>query len=268
MTSDEGVLLFEIVEPHIALLTLNRPEARNAINGVLAGAIADAVERVEADPDIWVAILTGAGPGAFCAGIDLKEAALGRTADLETDRGGLAGFVRTPRTKIWIAAAQSHALAGGLELLLACDLAIAADSATFGLPEVRWGLIAGGGGVVRLPRAVPKRIAFQMIASAQPVAAADAGRYGLVNAVVPAGEVVPAALRLARQICANSPVAVRESMAVARRSADGDESELWSLVRAATEVLRSSTDMSEGPRAFAEKRAPEWTGLGGADEHG
>jgi enoyl-CoA hydratase/carnithine racemase len=258
MTSDDGVLLIERVESHIVVLTLNRPEARNAINGELARAMAAAVGQVEADPAIRVAILTGAGPGAFCAGIDLKEAALGRTADFETDEGGLAGFVRAPRTKIWIAAAQSHALAGGLELLLACDLAIAAESATFGLPEVRWGLIAGGGGVIRLPRAVPKRIAFQMIASAQPVTAADAGRFGLVNAVVSASEVVPAALRLARQICANSPVAVRESMAVARRSADGDERELWSLVRAATEVLRSSTDLAEGPRAFAEKRSPLW----------
>jgi enoyl-CoA hydratase/carnithine racemase len=259
MSGSEGVLLFEMAEPHIALLTLNRPEARNAINGALARAIAAAVGQVEADPGIRVAILTGAGRGAFCAGIDLKEAALGRTADFETDTGGLAGFVRAPRTKIWIAAAQSHALAGGLELLLACDLAIAAESATFGLPEVRWGLIAGGGGVIRLPRAVPKRIAFQMIASAQPIQAADAGRHGLVNAVVPADEVVPAALRLARQICANSPDAVRESMAVARRSADGDESDLWSLLTAATEVLRSATDLTEGPRAFAEKRAPSWT---------
>lgn len=256
--SGADVLLWELVEPHIVLLTLNRPAARNAINGELARAIAVAVEQVEADPAIRVAILTGAGPGAFCAGIDLKEAALGRTADFETEAGGLAGFVRTARTKIWIAAVQAHALAGGLELMLACDLAIAADSATFGLPEVRWGLIAGGGGVIRLPRAVPKRIAFQMIASAQPIQAADAGRHGLVNAVVPAGEVVPAALLLARQICANSPAAVRESMALARRSADGDESELWALLASATDALRSGSDFTEGPRAFAEKRAPNW----------
>jgi enoyl-CoA hydratase/carnithine racemase len=260
MSGGEGVLLVEMVEPHIVLLTLNRPEARNAINGALARALAATADQVEADPGIRVAILTGAGPGAFCAGIDLKEAALGNTAAFETDKGGLAGFVRAPRAKIWIAAAQAHALAGGLELLLACDLAVAAESATFGLPEVRWGLIAGGGGVIRLPRAVPKRIAFQMIASAQPISAADAGRHGLVNAVVPAEDVVPAALRLARQICANSPAAVRESMALARRSADGDESELWSALRAATDVLSSSTDLTEGPRAFAEKRAPRWAG--------
>jgi enoyl-CoA hydratase/carnithine racemase len=258
MISGEGVLLTEMVEPQIVLLTLNRPDARNAINGALARALAAAVDQVETDPRVRIAILTGAGPGAFCAGIDLKEAALGRTADFETDTGGLAGFVRAPRSKIWIAAAQSHALAGGLELLLACDLAIAAETATFGLPEVRWGLIAGGGGAIRLPRAVPKRIAFQMIASAQPITAADAGRHGLVNAVVPAAEVVPAALRLARQICANSPDAVRESMAVARRAADGDESDLWSLLAAATRELSSSTDLTEGPRAFAEKRTPNW----------
>jgi enoyl-CoA hydratase/carnithine racemase len=259
MSSETDVLLFELAEPHIAVLTLNRPDARNAINGVLARALAAAVDRVETDPAIRVAILTGAGPGAFCAGIDLKEAALGRTADFETESGGLAGFVRAPRTKVWIAAAQSHALAGGLELLLACDLAVVAESATFGLPEVRWGLIAGGGGVIRLPRAVPKRIAYQMIATAQPIRAADAGRYGLVNAVVPADQVVPAALRLARQVGANSPAAVRESMTVARRAADGDESDLWALVAAAAGVLRSTTDLTAGPRAFAEKRAPRWT---------
>jgi enoyl-CoA hydratase/carnithine racemase len=166
MSTADDVLLVEVVEPHIALLTLNRPEACNAVNGALARAMAAAAAWVENEPDIWVAILTGAGDGAFCAGIDLKEAAAGRTADFETEEGGLAGFVRAPRTKVWIAAAQSHALAGGLELLLACDIAVAAESATFGLPEVRWGLIAGGGGVIRLPRTIPKRIAFGMIATA------------------------------------------------------------------------------------------------------
>jgi enoyl-CoA hydratase/carnithine racemase len=260
MTAIGGVLLSEIVEPHIVLLTLNRPEARNAVNGELARAMAAAVTRIEDDPDIWAVVLTGAGDGAFCAGVDLKEAAAGRAAEFETDQGGLAGFVRAPRTKVWIAAAQAHALAGGLELLLACDLAVAADSATFGLPEVRWGLIAGGGGVFRLPRAIPERIAFEMIASAEPITAADAGRYGLLNAVVPAPDVVDVALGLARRICANAPQAVRESLALARRAAGPDEAGLWASVASATRTLSSTADWAEGPRAFSEKRAPRWTG--------
>jgi enoyl-CoA hydratase/carnithine racemase len=260
MSDAADVLLVEIVERHIALLTLNRPEARNAVNGALARAMAAAVTKVENDPDIWVAVLTGAGDGAFCAGVDLKEAAAGRAAEFETDEGGLAGFVRAPRTKVWIAAAQSHALAGGLELLLACDLAVVAQSATFGLPEVRWGLIAGGGGVIRLPRTIPKRIAFEMIATAKPIPAADAQRYGLVNAVVPAAEVVAEALRLARRICANAPLAVRESLVLARRAASPEETELWSLVATATRRLSSTADWAEGPSAFTEKRAPRWAG--------
>ena len=260
LTEADDVLLTEIVEPHIALLTLNRPQARNAINGVLARALAAAVADVENDPDIWVAILTGAGGGAFCAGIDLKEAAAGRASEFETEAGGLAGFVRSPRAKVWIAAAQSHALAGGLELLLACDLAVAADCATFGLPEVRWGLIAGGGGVIRLPRTIPSRIAFEMIATARPISAAEAGHYGLVNAVVPAAEVTATALGLARRICANAPLAVRESLTVARRAAGAAEGELWALTASAARSLSSTADWAEGPRAFAEKRPPQWTG--------
>ncbi|TAM91439.1 MAG: enoyl-CoA hydratase [Jatrophihabitans sp.] len=216
--------------------------------------------RLEADPDIWVCVLTGAGDGAFCAGVDLKEAAQGLAAGFETADGGLAGFVRAPRTKVWIAAAQSHALGGGLELVLACDLAVASESATFSLPEVGWGLIAGGGGVVRLPRTVPRRIAFQMIATAQPISALDAHRFGLVNAVAPAEQVRETALALARQVCANSPAAVRESLAVARRAAGDDESELWAMVAAATRTLSTGPDFAEGPRAFSEKRPPRWVG--------
>jgi enoyl-CoA hydratase/carnithine racemase len=254
------VLRVTVPEPHIAMLTLNRPSARNAVNAALASAMAAAVTQVENDPDIWAVILTGAGHGAFCAGADLKEVAAGQAAALGTEEGGFAGFVRYPRTKVWIAAAQSHALAGGLELILACDVVIAAESSTFGLPEVRWGLIAGGGGVTRLPRTIPKRIAFEMIATGKPIPAADAYHYGLVNAVVPTAEVVGAALEVARRICVNSPIAVRESMALARRCVEADEAELWALTASAMERLRVSTDMTEGARAFAEKRAPRWAG--------
>ena len=179
-------VLFEVIEPHIALVTINRPEARNAVNAAVAAGIEAAVERVEQDSDLWAVILTGAGPHAFCAGADLKEVSKGTAAGLSTEKGGFGGFVRAQRTKLWIAAAQGHALAGGLELLLACDLAVAAETANLGLPEVKRSLVAGAGGVFRLPRALPKAIALQMIATGEPISAARAAQFGLINAAVPA----------------------------------------------------------------------------------
>ena len=167
-------VLYTVAEPHIALVTLNRPEARNAVNGAVAAGLEAALLRSEADPGVRVVILTGAGPHAFCAGADLKEVAAGRVATLATERGGFGGLVRAPRSKCWIAAAQGHALAGGLELLLACDLAVGAESATFGLPEVKRSLVAAAGGVFRLPRALPKAIALRMIATGEPIDAAMA----------------------------------------------------------------------------------------------
>lgn len=256
----EAVLFEPAAAPRVALVTINRPEARNAVNGAVARGLEAAVERAEADGDIWAVVLTGAGPHAFCAGADLKEVSAGRVADLATEKGGFAGFVRAPRTKLWVAAAQGHALAGGLELLLACDLAVAAETATFGLPEVKRSLVAAAGGVFRLPRAVPKAVALRMIATGGPISAADALRFGLVNEVVPAGEVRAAALALAGEVCANAPVAVRESLAIARRAADLDEAALWELSRAAGARIRETEDFKEGPRAFVEKRPPRWTG--------
>jgi enoyl-CoA hydratase/carnithine racemase len=258
--SGGNAVLFEVAAPRVALVTLNRPEARNAVNGAVARALEEARERVEADGEIWAAVLTGAGPHAFCAGADLKEVSAGRSAELSTEKGGFAGFVRAKRSKLWIAAANGHALAGGLELLLACDLAVAAEGATFGLPEVKRSLVAAAGGVFRLPRALPKAVALRMIATGEPISAADALRFGLLNEVVPAGEVVVAALALAGAVCANAPVAVRESLAVARRAADLDEAALWELSRAAGGRVRETEDFREGPRAFVEKRPPRWTG--------
>mgnify|MGYP002623229831 CR=1 FL=1 len=255
-----GAVLFELAEPHIALVTINRPEARNAINGDVAQGLEAAVERAEQDPEIWAIVLTGAGPHAFCAGADLKEIAAGRGASLSTEKGGFAGFVRAPRSKLWIAAAQGHALAGGLELLLACDLAVVAETAMLGLPEVKRSLVAAAGGVFRLPRALPRAIALQMIATGEPIPATRAAQFGLVNAAVPAAEVLPAALTLARQVCANAPLAVRESLAIARRAASLTEEELWDLSRQASQRIRATEDFQEGPRAFVEKRPPRWTG--------
>jgi enoyl-CoA hydratase/carnithine racemase len=262
MTSAEpsDVVLFEIVEPHIALVTINRPEARNAVNGAVAAGLEAAVERVEADPELWVAILTGAGPHAFCAGADLKEVSAGRGSNLGTAKGGFGGFVRAPRGKLWIAAAQGHALAGGLELLLSCDLAVVAETANLGLPEVKRSLVAGAGGVFRLPRALPRALALEMIATGDPIPAPRAGQFGLVNAVVPADEVLPTALALARRAAVNAPVAVRESLGVARQAYDHAEAALWDICAAASQRVRATEDFKEGPRAFVEKRAPRWVG--------
>jgi enoyl-CoA hydratase/carnithine racemase len=168
--------------------------------------------------------------------------------------------VRSKRGKLWIAAAQGHALAGGLELLLSCDLAVAADTVNFGLPEVKRSLVAGAGGVFRLPRALPRAIALQMIATGEPIPAARAAHFGLVNEVVPAAEVRAAALALARKVCVNAPIAVRESLAVARQAADLDEAALWEISRAASTRIRQTEDFQEGPRAFVEKRPPRWVG--------
>ena len=255
-----GAVLFEIVEPHIALVTINRPEARNAVNGAVAAGLEAAVERVEADPDLWVAILTGAGPHAFCAGADLKEVSNGRGAALATAKGGFGGFVRAKRGKLWIAAAQGHALAGGLELLLSCDLSVVANSANLGLPEVKRSLVAGAGGVFRLPRAIPKAIALEMVTTGDPISAERAAHFGLVNAVVPANDVIATALTLARRITVNAPIAVRESLGVVRQAYDLTEAELWDVCAAASQRVRETEDFKEGPRAFVEKRAPNWVG--------
>jgi enoyl-CoA hydratase/carnithine racemase len=253
-------VLFEIAEPHIALVTINRPEARNAVNGAVASGLEEAVERVEADPDLWAAILTGAGPHAFCAGADLKEVSAGRAAALATKKGGFGGFVRATRTKLWIAAAQGHALAGGLELLLSCDLSVVAETANFGLPEVKRSLVAGAGGVFRLPRALPRAIALEMIATGDPIPAARALQFGLVNAMVPATQVIETALALARRVTVNAPIAVRESLGVARQAYDRAEAELWDISGAAGSRVRATEDFQEGPRAFVEKRLPRWVG--------
>ncbi len=256
----EGPVLFELVEPHIALVTLNRPEARNAVNGAVAEAMERILAGIEADDAIWAVVLTGAGPHAFCAGADLKEVSAGRSNSLARERGGFAGFVRAARTKLWIAAAQGHALAGGLEILLACDMAVAAETATFGLPEVKRSLVAGAGGVFRLPRAVPKAIALRMIATGEPITAEEAARWGLVNAVVPAAQVREAALDLARRVTANAPVAVTLSLGVARQAHDLDEAALWEVSGEASRHVRETADFQEGPRAFVEKRPPRWVG--------
>ncbi|MDQ6648773.1 MAG: crotonase/enoyl-CoA hydratase family protein [Actinomycetota bacterium] len=254
--SDE--VLYE-VEGRIATITLNRPDQRNAINPEVTAAMNAVMERFESDPEIWLAILTGAG-STFSAGADLKVIAAGRAAELSAGKGGFGGFVRYPRTKPVIAAVNGFALAGGTELVLACDLVVAAREAAFGLPEVTRGIVAVAGGVFRLPRAIPPARARELIMTGDRLGAEEAHRLGLVNHLVAADEVLPTARRLGERICQNAPLAVRESLAIARAALNIDEDEGWSRSAAASTRIRQTEDAKEGPRAFAEKRPPRWTG--------
>ncbi|WP_447747257.1 enoyl-CoA hydratase-related protein [Variovorax boronicumulans] len=247
---------------HVALVTIDRPEARNAVNGDVASGLEAAVDATEADDDIRAVVLTGAGREAFCAGADLKEVSAGRGSALRTERGGFAGFVYRERSKPWIAAVNGKALAGGTELVLACDLVVAVRQAAFGLPEVLRGLIAAAGGLYRLPRAIPPNIALELILTAGQLDAERAHGFGLVNRLVDDVDGLrEAALALAAEVARNAPVAVRQSLRVAREANSGlDEAALRALTRDAFERVAASEDFKEGPRAFIEKRAPRWTG--------
>lgn len=247
---------------HVALVIIDRPEARNAVNGEVASGLEAAVDATEADDDIRAVVLTGAGREAFCAGADLKEVSAGRGSALRTERGGFAGFVYRERSKPWIAAVNGKALAGGTELVLACDLVVAVRQAAFGLPEVLRGLIAAAGGLYRLPRAIPPNIALELILTAGQLDAERAHGFGLVNRLVADVDALrEAALALAAEIARNGPVAVRQSLRVAREANSGlDEAALRALTRDAFERVAASEDFKEGPRAFIEKREPRWTG--------
>jgi len=245
----------------VAVVTIDRPEARNAVNAEAARALAAHVAAVEQDPRIRAVVLTGAGALAFCAGADLKELAAGSApGERSTAEGGFAGFVFARREKLWIAAVNGAAVAGGFELVLACDFALAASHAVFALPEVRRGMAATAGGVWRLPRAIPRGMALEMIATGESIGAHEALRLGLVNRVVHPAHLLPEALRVARLAARNAPLAVRASLALARRAADADETALRAEAQAAARQVMASADAREGARAFAEGREPRWRG--------
>lgn len=256
----EEPLRYETVGDHIALVTINRPDARNAVNSAVAEGIDAAVKQSEADDDIWAVVLTGSGDKAFCAGADLKAIAAGEGKALSTKDGGFGGLTRAQRTKLWIAAVNGAALAGGCEFVLSCDFVVASEKATFALPEVKRGLAAIAGGVFRLPRALPKAVAMELIATGGALTAERAHALGFVNRLTPHGEARDAALAFAKEICENAPLSVRESLMVARRAYDLDEAELWKLSDAAGRRIFKSEDFQEGPRAFVEKRPPQWRG--------
>jgi enoyl-CoA hydratase/carnithine racemase len=240
-----------------AIVTLNRPEARNAISPEVSETMVGILDGIEADPEVRTVVLTGAGE-VFSAGADLKVVAQGRALDIAKVKGGFAGIVTRNFPKPIIAAVNGPALAGGCEIVLSCDLVVAADSARFGIPEAQRGLMAAAGGLIRLPKRVPLAIALELAMTGDPIDAERALGLGLVNRVVPRAEVLDTALALAERIGQNSPIAVRMSRRVVREAAELDEAAGWKLTNElATEVF-SSGDAIEGATAFAEKRAPVW----------
>jgi enoyl-CoA hydratase len=247
------------LQGHVAVLTINRPEARNAVNGDVARGMEAAIDTLEADDDAWVGIVTGTGP-VFCAGADLKAIAAGQAADLQTARGGFGGIVRRERTKPLIAAVDGPALAGGCEIALACDLIVASKAAAFGLPEVKRSLAAVAGGLFRLPRTLPPKVAMEVVLTGDPITAERAYELGMVNDLVEQGDALKGATALAERISANAPLAVRESRAIVAAAQTTDDETLWNMGFAAMAKLASTEDFAEGPMAFIEKRAPQWKG--------
>lgn len=263
MAGANRTVLFE-PSGRVVKITLNRPEAMNSVNAQLWQEMGEALDRFEKDPDLWVAVITGAGDRSFCAGADLKAAAAGEMVISEQmQKWGFAGVVRHYVGKPVIAAVNGFALGGGTEIALACDLVVASEKSSFGLPEVKWGIIAGAGGLLRMPRQVPLKVAMHCVMTGEPLTADQAMEWGLVNAVVPHAEVVPAALALAERICQNAPVAVRASKEIIYRGLDAPldfPGDAWSVNERYTQLVMQSLDAREGPRAFAEKRRPSWKG--------
>jgi len=246
---------------NVALITLNRPEVLNALNEELSIALGEALATANADCEIRAVVLTGTGR-AFCVGMDLKAFLRGeRARHPQHPEWGFGGFVRQAVDLPVIAAVNGMAYGGGAELLLACDLAVAARSARVGLPEVKRGLVAGAGGVIRLPRLLPQRVALELVLTGEPITSEQALAWGLVNRVVDDERVVEEALELATRIAANAPLAVQASKRVVRESArhgsDWDD-EIWEVQDQLLTPVFSSEDAIEGARAFAEKRTPDW----------
>jgi enoyl-CoA hydratase len=244
---------------NVLVVRLNRPDARNAINGAVATGMEAALDELEADAGLVCGVLAANGP-VFCAGADLKLIAVGRGAEMATERGGFAGLVRRRRTKPLVAAIHSDALAGGFEIALACDLIVAAAGAKLGLPEVKRSLVALGGGLVELPRLVGEKLAIELALTGDAIAVERLERAGLVARVVPAADVEREALALAARIAANGPLAVSASYRIIRETRDADTDGAWATSFTIGLPVFGSQDAREGATAFVEKRPPVWKG--------
>jgi enoyl-CoA hydratase len=241
----------------VQVVTINRPAAKNALDADVAARVAAAVDELDGDDELRAGVLTGAG-GTFSAGMDLKAFLRGETPAIEGR--GLCGITQTPPRKPLVAAVEGFALAGGFELVLACDLVVAGRSARFGVPEVKRALVAAGGGALLLPRRVPPAVAMEMLLTGDPLDAGRAAAVGLVNRVVDDGGAVEAAVELATAIAANGPLAVATTKRIARGSVDWTWEQGWAEQAALVQPVFTSEDAREGATAFAEKRAPVWRG--------
>jgi len=256
MSETEQAVLVDVADG-IMTITLNRPKAKNAANKALAEGVAAALDELDSNDNIRVAIITGAG-GTFCSGMDLKAFVSGEVPHIEGR--GFAGLTERSPRKPLIAAVEGYALAGGLELAISCDLIVSADNAKFGIPEVKRGLAAAAGGLMKLPQQIPPRLAMELALTGDFIDAGRALECGLVNRLVPAGEALQAARDLAATISANGPLAVAISKQVVQQSADWSQQEMWQKQQELVQPIFTSADAIEGATAFAEKRAPNWTG--------
>ncbi len=241
----------------IQVITINRPQARNSLTQAVARAIAQAIDELEQRGDLRIGIITGAG-GHFCAGMDLKGFLKGERPSVPGR--GFGGVTEAPPKKPLIAAVEGYALAGGFELALACDLIVASSEARFGLPEVKRGLVASAGGLLRLPERLPYHIAMEHILTGEMLTAADAHRHGLINRLVAPGQSLENAIALAQLIMKNGPLALAASKRIVTESADWNQDEMFAKQRMIAAPVFESQDAREGATAFAEKRAPVWLG--------
>jgi enoyl-CoA hydratase/carnithine racemase len=241
----------------VLTITINRPDQRNAVNAAVAQGIAGALDDLDADPDLSVGVLTGAGKG-FCAGMDLKAFVAGERPHVEGR--GFAGITQRAAEKPLIAAVEGFAVAGGLEVALACDLIVASKGARLGIPEVKRGLVAAGGALLRLPRALPRNVAIELALTGDPIEAERAYELGLVNRLAEPGEALNAALELAETIAANGPLALAATKRIMSEAPDWPDAEFFARQGPIYEPVFASEDAREGATAFAERRAPVWKG--------
>jgi enoyl-CoA hydratase len=256
MAGDSDLVLVER-RGAVLIITINRPAVRNAVNQAVSHGVAAALDELDQNDALGVGVLTGAG-GTFCSGMDLKAFVDGERPEIPGR--GLAGLTEHVPRKPLIAAVEGYALAGGCEIVLACDLVVASSSARFGVPEVTRGLVAGAGGLIRLPQKIPRQIALEYALTGAHFTADDAHRWGLVNRMCAEGQALDVALELAEEILANAPLAIQMTKQIMAESASWGEDESWDMQRSLVDRVLATEDAREGALAFSEKRKPRWTG--------